>query len=157
MFARDPLVLAQTKGDEDQGQFSPDGHWVAYTSNETGLSEIYVIPFPPAANDGKWMVSKGGGIMPRWRRDGKALFYVSEDWKMTVFPDPRQIVLVCLAGRSTLGRFYIVEILSDCSVDCLALCRIRVRLWFDISSEDFHFDVPRVQRFARRGTNGLPF
>ncbi len=77
-----PLVLAQTKWNEDQGQFSPDGHWVAYTSNETGLSEIYVIPFPPAANGGKWMVSKGGGVMPRWRRDGKALFYVSEDWKM---------------------------------------------------------------------------
>lgn len=78
-----PLVLAHTKGNEDQGQFSPDGHWVAYTSNESGLSEIYVIPFPPAANSGKWMVSRGGGVMPRWRRDGKALFYISEDWKMT--------------------------------------------------------------------------
>lgn len=77
-----PLVLAQTKGNEDQGQFSPDGHWVAYTSNESGLSEIYVIAFPPAANSGKWMVSRGGGVMPRWRRDGKELFYISEDWKM---------------------------------------------------------------------------
>ena len=77
-----PLVLAQTKGNEDQGQFSPDGHWVAYTSNESGLSEIYVIPFPPTPNGGKWMVSRGGGVMPRWRRDGKELFYISEDWKM---------------------------------------------------------------------------
>ena len=77
-----PLVLAQTKGNEDQGQFSPDGHWVAYTSNETGLSEIYVIPFPPTPNGGKWMVSRGGGVMPRWRRDGKELFYISPDWKM---------------------------------------------------------------------------
>jgi Tol biopolymer transport system component/predicted Ser/Thr protein kinase len=77
-----PLVLARTKANEDQGQFSPDGHWVAYTSNESGLSEIYVIPFPPTPNGGKWMVSRGGGVMPRWRRDGKELFYISEDWKM---------------------------------------------------------------------------
>lgn len=77
-----PLVLAQTTGNEDQGQFSPDGHWVAYTSNESGLSEIYVIPFPPTPNGGKWMVSRGGGLQPRWRRDGKELFYISPDWKM---------------------------------------------------------------------------
>jgi Tol biopolymer transport system component len=77
-----PLVLAQTTGNEDQGQFSPDGHWVAYTSNESGLSEIYVIPFPLTPNGGKWMVSRGGGVQPRWRRDCKELFYISPDWKM---------------------------------------------------------------------------
>lgn len=77
-----PLVLAQTQATEDQGQFSPDGHWVAYTSNESGLSEIYVIPFPPVQNGGRWMVSRGGGVQPRWRRDGKELFYISQDWKM---------------------------------------------------------------------------
>lgn len=77
-----PLVLAQTQATEDQGQFSPDGRWVAYTSNESGQSEIYVIPFPPAANGGRWIVSRGGGVMPRWRRDGKELFYISPDWKM---------------------------------------------------------------------------
>lgn len=77
-----PLALAQTTATEDQGQFSPDGHWVAYTSNESGQSEIYVIPFPPAADGARWIVSKGGGVMPRWRRDGKELFYVSPDWKM---------------------------------------------------------------------------
>ena len=77
-----PIVLAQTKGTEDQGQFSPDSRWVAYTSNESGQSEIYVIPFPPVPNGGRWVVSRGGGVMPRWRRDGKELFYVSPDWKM---------------------------------------------------------------------------
>jgi Tol biopolymer transport system component/predicted Ser/Thr protein kinase len=77
-----PLVLAQTPATEDQGQFSPDGHWVAYTSNESGQSEIYVIPFPPAPNGSRWLLSKGGGVMPRWRRDGKELFYISPDWKM---------------------------------------------------------------------------
>lgn len=79
---RHPLVLAQTNANEDQGQFSPDGHWVAYTSNESGQSEIYVIPFPPSPNAGRWQVSRGGGVQPRWRRNGKELFYISPDWKM---------------------------------------------------------------------------
>ena len=66
----------------DQGEFSPDGRWVAITSNDSGQSEIYVIPFPPTANEKKWVVSTGGGVMPRWRRDGKELFFISPDWKM---------------------------------------------------------------------------
>jgi Tol biopolymer transport system component len=77
-----PLVLAQTQATENQGQFSPDGHWVAYTSNDSGQSEIYVMPFPPAPNGARWLVSRGGGVMPRWRRDGKELFFISPDWKM---------------------------------------------------------------------------
>jgi eukaryotic-like serine/threonine-protein kinase len=77
-----PFPLAETPATEDQGQFSPDGHWVAYTSNESGLSEIYVIPFPPSPEGGRWRVSTGGGVMPRWRRDGKELFYISPDSQM---------------------------------------------------------------------------
>jgi dipeptidyl aminopeptidase/acylaminoacyl peptidase len=77
-----PFVVAQTPGTEDQGQFSPDGHWVAYTSNESGLSEIDVVPFPPSSSGGKWLVSRGGGVQPRWRRNGKELFYISPDSKM---------------------------------------------------------------------------
>lgn len=79
---RRPLVIANSPANEDGGQFSPDGHWVAYTSNESGLSQIYVVPFPPNPAGGKWMVSRGGGVQPRWRRDGKELFYISPDWKM---------------------------------------------------------------------------
>jgi len=77
-----PFVVAQTPGTEDQGQFSPDGHWIAYTSNESGLSEIYVVPFPPSSSGGKWLVSRGGGVQPRWRRNGNELFYISPDSKM---------------------------------------------------------------------------
>lgn len=77
-----PFPVAQTPAVEDQGQFSPDGRWVAYTSNESGLSEIYVIPFPPSPEGGRWRVSNGGGVMPRWRRDGKELFYISPDSQM---------------------------------------------------------------------------
>jgi Tol biopolymer transport system component len=53
---------------------------VAYSTNETGNWEVYVTPFPSA--NGKWQVSRGGGSEPRWRRDGKELFYLSADGKM---------------------------------------------------------------------------
>jgi eukaryotic-like serine/threonine-protein kinase len=53
---------------------------MAYASNETGSMEIYVSPFPSA--DGKWQVSSAGGQEPRWRQDGKELFYLSADGKM---------------------------------------------------------------------------
>jgi eukaryotic-like serine/threonine-protein kinase len=61
-------------------RFSPDGKWVAYSSNETGRSEIYVTSFPDA--HGKWQVSNAGGEQPRWRGDGKELFYLSADSKI---------------------------------------------------------------------------
>lgn len=66
------------------GQFSPDGKWVAYASNETGKWEIYVTSFPEPR--GKWQVSTGGGEQPRWRGDGKELFYLSSDGKMMAAP-----------------------------------------------------------------------
>jgi Tol biopolymer transport system component len=67
----------RTPNTEDQGQFSPDGRWVAYRSNQTGRREIYVSPFPgPGAPQ---QVSRGGGIQPRWRRDGQELFYIGSD------------------------------------------------------------------------------
>ena len=66
------------------GQFSPDGKWVAYASNETGKWEIYVTSFPDAK--GRWQVSSGGGEQPRWRGDGRELFYLSSDSRMMAVP-----------------------------------------------------------------------
>jgi len=66
------------------GQYSPDGKWVAYASNESGRWEIYVTSFPEAR--GKWQVSTGGGEQPRWRGDGKELFYLSSDYKLMATP-----------------------------------------------------------------------
>jgi serine/threonine protein kinase len=65
-------------------QFSPDDKWVAYTSNESGSTEIYVAPFP--GGNGKWQVSHGGGTEPRWRKDGKELFFMSPDSKIMAVP-----------------------------------------------------------------------
>jgi Tol biopolymer transport system component len=66
--------------DESQAQFSPDGKWVAYASDESGRPEVYVQRFPAAG--AKWQVSSGGGEQPRWRRDGQELFYVGEDRRL---------------------------------------------------------------------------
>jgi eukaryotic-like serine/threonine-protein kinase len=65
-------------------QFSPDGKWVAYASNESGKWEIYVTSFPEAR--GKWQVSTSGGEQPRWRGDGKEMFYLSSDMKLMAVP-----------------------------------------------------------------------
>ena len=66
------------------GEFSPDGKWIAYNSNETGKWEIYVTSFPDL--HGKWQVSNNGGIQPRWRGDGKELFYLAPDGKLMATP-----------------------------------------------------------------------
>ena len=81
--ARQPVVFADTAFNETQGQFSPDSRWVAYASDESGRYEIYVRPFPPDRDHGgQALVSTGGGVQPRWRGDGKELFYLSTDHKL---------------------------------------------------------------------------
>jgi Tol biopolymer transport system component len=78
---RKPMPYLQTESNASQARFSADSRWIAYTSNESGKQEIYVRPFP-AASGGKWIVSKGGGNQPHWRRDGKELYYLSADSKL---------------------------------------------------------------------------
>src|SRR5579864_7316788 len=80
-----------TSGSQRNGQISSDGKWVAYASDESGNWEIYVTTFPGAA--GKWQVSRGGGTEPRWRGDGKEIFYLASGGIMTAVP------------VSTLGTF----------------------------------------------------
>ncbi len=65
-----------TKFEERAAQFSPNGRWVAYASDEQGQPEIYVRPFPPEPS-GEWKVSTLGGVTPRWRRDGAELYYIA--------------------------------------------------------------------------------
>jgi dipeptidyl aminopeptidase/acylaminoacyl peptidase len=65
-------------------QFSPDGKWMAYTSNENGKWEVYVTSFPDLR--GKWQISNNGGNQPRWRGDGKEIFYLAADGKMMASP-----------------------------------------------------------------------
>ena len=68
-----PFPYVTGPGDQQQAQFSPDGHFVAYESNESGNPEIYVAAFPWTG--AKWQVSTNGGGEPRWSRDGRELFF----------------------------------------------------------------------------------
>jgi eukaryotic-like serine/threonine-protein kinase len=77
---RQPVAFLRTSSDERAGQFSPDGHWVAYHSNESGSYEIYVRPFPGPG--GQWQVSTSGGIQARWSPEGKQLYYIAPDGKL---------------------------------------------------------------------------
>ena len=70
---RKPFLFLQTPANESRAAFSPDGRWIAYQSDESGNTEIYVRPFPGPG--GKWQVSTNGGNRPRWRGDGKELFF----------------------------------------------------------------------------------
>jgi serine/threonine protein kinase len=78
-----PFALLRTEFNELQAAFSPDGHWIAYTSDESGRQEVYVRKFEggPAFAGGR-LISIGGGSLPKWRRDGKELFYLSPERKL---------------------------------------------------------------------------
>jgi Tol biopolymer transport system component len=76
-----PMPFAHSEFNEVQGQLSPDSRWMAYTSDVSGQREVYVQPFPSADNELR--ISTAGGVQPRWRGDGKELFYVAPDGKLT--------------------------------------------------------------------------
>ena len=78
-----PVLYLDSAQVQQQAQFSPDGRFVAYGSDQSGAWEIYVQPFPNAA-EGKWLISSGGGFEPRWSRDGKELFYFAGQTLMAV-------------------------------------------------------------------------
>ena len=79
--SRTPRALIKTKFSEGSPKFSPDGKWLAYSSNESGRPEVYAVAYPTGSNI---QVSAGGGTDPVWRRDGKELFYRNGDEMMAV-------------------------------------------------------------------------
>ncbi len=81
---RKPFPVIQTEFTESLGAFSPDGRWIAYTTDETGQPNVYVQPFLRAG--GKYRISPNGGRNPHWRADGKELFYLDADGAMTAVP-----------------------------------------------------------------------
>ncbi len=78
-----PVPFLSREFNEGQARFSPDGHWVAYTSDESGQNEVYVRSFSmnsagtAVEAGGKWKISDGFGTDPRWRGDGRELYYLS--------------------------------------------------------------------------------
>jgi serine/threonine protein kinase/Tol biopolymer transport system component len=81
---RTPIVVANTSAEERMGEFSPDGRWIAYQTSESGRPEIVVLGFPESK--GIVRLSTGGGYAPRWRADGKEIYYVALDGKMMAVP-----------------------------------------------------------------------
>jgi Tol biopolymer transport system component len=85
---RKPVPVLQTEFNEDDGTFSPNGRWIAYTSDESGRPEIYVRSFTEGGMGipGKWQISTAGGGLARWGSDGKELFFEALDRKMMTAP-----------------------------------------------------------------------
>jgi len=79
-----PYPLFQTAFNSDHGAFSPNGRWVAYTSNESGREDVYVQAFPPTGD--KHRISRNGGTQPMWREDGRELFFLAPDSTMMAAP-----------------------------------------------------------------------
>jgi len=88
MLSLDPSVerkswpFIQSPANDAGGFFSSDGRWMAYTSNESGKNEVYVVAFPN--REGKWQISNGGGAQPLWSRNGKELYYTNGSSLMVV-------------------------------------------------------------------------
>jgi serine/threonine protein kinase len=95
-----PREVIATPADERSARFSPDGRWLAYSSNDSGRFEVFVTPFPPTG--AKWQISPSGGHQPQWSRDGRELFYVS--------PDQRIVAVSISTSRGTFvpGRQTVV-------------------------------------------------
>ncbi|HKJ81763.1 MAG TPA: protein kinase [Ignavibacteriaceae bacterium] len=82
MFSdKKPFPYLHTKFNEGLGCFSPDGKWIAYVSDETGSPEVYIQSFPEPGK--RYVVSTKGGSYPKWRKDGKELFYISSNDSLT--------------------------------------------------------------------------
>jgi serine/threonine-protein kinase len=116
---RNLKAFVQTSFNERNPRFSPDGRWVAYESDETGLTEVYLVPYPGPGR--KVKISTDGGTSPVWARDGRALFYRNGDAMMGV---PIQTLPSFSPGRARLlfrrvspypfdvapdGRFLMIE------------------------------------------------
>jgi Tol biopolymer transport system component len=119
---RMPFPILETPFNETNAQFSPDGHWIAYQSDESGRVEIYVQPFPGPGR--RVRISGSGGVQARWRRDGKELFYLASDNRLMAAPiqldpssknveigTPASLFATRLAGepRNDGGRHYMVS------------------------------------------------
>jgi serine/threonine protein kinase/Tol biopolymer transport system component len=109
-----PVSLLSAPGDQMHGNFSPDGKLVAYSSNESGRFEVHVQTF--ALTDRQWTVSTTGGYEPRWRADGRELYYLSLDQKVMAvavapgpsFGAPTELFQVRIAGGVTFYRTHYV-------------------------------------------------
>ena len=112
-----PFPFIHSEFNEPAATFSPDGHWVAFDSDESGNFEVYLTPFP--AGGGKWQVSQGGGVQPVWNGDGRTLYYIAPGGKLTAVSiaekdsaveigTPHMLFQTTIADAGAFGRAYSV-------------------------------------------------
>ena len=118
--------------DENAAALSPDGKWLAYESNETGVDEVYVRPFPDT-DAGKWQVSTAGGAAPVWGHSGRELFYVGQQ-------GGRKMMVAAIDTRPSFSvreRRALFPLGAEYHID----------LWYasyDVTPDDQHFLLARV-------------
>ena len=127
---RKPFPVAQSEFAESLGTFSPDGRWIAYTTDETGQPNVYVQPFPSAG--GKHRISPNGGRNPHWRADGRELFYLDATGAMTA---------VSIALNETSPAFGLPETLFPAGV-------VSVNNMYAVTKDGQRFLVNKPQNAA---------
>ena len=126
----EPIRVTNTRFAETAARFSPDGHWIAYRSNESGSRpEVFVESFPKPGV--RRQVSVNGGVLPRWRPDGKELFYVGPESTVmaaAIVPDPAQLEIsapVRVFSSAALADVFELESGFDVSRDDRFLVAVR--------------------------------
>jgi eukaryotic-like serine/threonine-protein kinase len=132
-----PVPLVRTAGDDTDGRVSPNGRWLAYVSTESGRSEVYVRAL---TGGDRWPISTDGGVSPRWRRDGRELFYLA--------------TAATVPGAATLpdGRLMAVEVTGAAERFTAGL----PKLLFPVSPKGSHYHPSRHgQRFLINTPTGM--
>ena len=105
-----PFPVVATNFPDVTPSFSPDGKWLAYANSETARMEVYVQPFPSGA--GRWQVSTAGGSRPNWRKDGKELYYYSNDQQIMAVDVNQKGASLQLGAPHTLFKATTVSVVS---------------------------------------------
>jgi serine/threonine protein kinase/Tol biopolymer transport system component len=137
----EPQPFLRTSSNETDGTFSPDGRWVAYTSDESGREEITVGPFPGPG--GKWQISTGGGTQPRWSPDGRELFFLEGGTKL---------MAVAVDGRGAALNVGVVRMLFEARFRTENYLGYGVGSVYDVSPDGRRFLINVVDSERRAQT-----
>ena len=130
---REIPLAANDSFDEMGPAISPDGRWIAYSSNETGSPQVYVRPFPNV-DDGRWQVSDGPGVSPTWARSGREIFYATTSNMSAAQLETEPTLRV----TGHLSLFNLPP----------GVTAINARGWYDVSADDQSFLMGRPAQFG---------
>jgi Tol biopolymer transport system component len=140
-----PSPIVQTPFDENHGQVSPDGKWIAFNSTESGVQQVYVKRFP--SGSGKWQASTTGGLFSRWRRDGRELFFIDQ-------PDEGRMMSVDVKVTGDAIQFGPPRALFDSGY--VNINHPANWIAYDVSPDGQRFLIPRPAAAVSDSKNGSP-